>query len=119
MYFIIEETHLCNQYMMLLSQSVCSFITKTCMYFIFIDHEQYHIHVLSFKRRLHSYPGAVVTLTRLSRAPAILYGSDIYQSWRGEGQNEVYVANLHCSLGRLVSARALVQMYLFTSFANR
>ena len=23
--------------------------------------------------------------------------------WRGEGQNEVYVANLHCSLSRLVS----------------
>ena len=26
------------------------------------------------------------------------------QSWRGEGQNEVYVVNLHCSLGRLASA---------------
>ena len=25
-------------------------------------------------------------------------------SWRSEGQNEVYVANLHCSLGRLVLA---------------
>ena len=26
------------------------------------------------------------------------------QSWRGVCQNEVYVAKLHCSLGRLVSA---------------
>ena len=26
------------------------------------------------------------------------------QSWRGEGQNDVYVANLHFSLDRLVSA---------------
>ena len=25
------------------------------------------------------------------------------QSWRGEDQNEAYVANLHCSLGRLAS----------------
>ena len=25
------------------------------------------------------------------------------QSWRGEGQNEVYVPNLHCSRGSLIS----------------